>query len=84
MEYVGAFYHAHNRVWQKSQALTPQGMPLLGCSMEADFKKPETSTHLSKLRVEFPDLEKWALPCGGAISVDCWPIGDFERIISSP
>ena len=38
MEYVGAFYHAHDRIWQKNQALTPQSMPLLDCSMEADFK----------------------------------------------
>ena len=85
MEYVGAFYHAHDRVWQKSQALTPQGMPLLDCSVKADFKKPETSAHLSKLRVEFPDLEKWTLPCGPASQFgDEYYLGQWDHLFAKP
>ena len=85
MEYVGAFYHAHDRVWQKSQALTPQDMPLLDCSVEADFKKPETSAHLSKLRVEFPDLEKWTLPRGAASQFgDEYYLGQWDHLFAKP
>ena len=73
------------RVWQKSQALTPQGMPLLDCSVEVDFKKPETSTHLSKLRVEFPDLEKWTLPRGPASQFgDEYYLGQWNHLFAKP
>ena len=60
-------------------------MPLLDCSVEADFKKPETSTHLSKLRVEFPDLEKWTLPRGPASQFgDEYYLGQWDHLFAKP
>ena len=60
-------------------------MPLLDYSVEADFKKSKTSAHLSKLHVEFPDLEKWTLPRGPASQFgDEYYLGQWDHLFAKP
>ena len=64
--YVGTAYCASNRVWQKSQASNPQGMPLFDGTAECELKHSELASHATHMRVEFSNLENWTLPSGPA------------------
>ena len=60
--YVGTTYCAFNQVWQKSQATSPQGMPLFDGASECELKTSNLANHLSQMHVEFHTLENWTLP----------------------
>ena len=81
--YVGTAYCASDRVWQKSQASNPEGMPLFDGAAECELKQSELASHTNQMRVEFPNLENWTLSSGPASQLgDDFYLGQWDHLFA--